>query len=76
MITFAIITFIVGKAYKQLNNRYTEFMSKLGEGDKVEKILSEAGYSDVAKAYILYRPGIEYVGISPPEDSRRLGKGK
>ncbi len=41
MITFAVITFIVGKAYKQLNNRYTEFMSKLGEGDKVEKILSE-----------------------------------
>ena len=41
MITFCIITFIVGKAYKQLNNRYTEFMSKLGEGDKVEKILSE-----------------------------------
>lgn len=41
MITFAIITFIVGKAYKQLNSRYTSFMNKLGEGDKVEKILSE-----------------------------------
>ena len=41
MITFLIITFIIGKAYKQLNTRYVEFMSKLGEGDKVEKILSE-----------------------------------
>lgn len=41
MITFLIITFIVGKAYKQLNSRYVAFMSKLGEGNKVEKILSE-----------------------------------
>ena len=40
-IVFGVITFIIGKAYKQLNNRYIEFMSKLGEGDKVEKILSE-----------------------------------
>ena len=41
MIIFLIVTFIIGKAYKQLNTRYVEFMSKLGEGDKVEKILSE-----------------------------------
>jgi len=41
MIAFIIIIFIIGKAYKQLNDRYVEFMSKLGEGDKVEKILSE-----------------------------------
>ena len=41
MIAFLIVTFIIGKAYKQLNTRYVEFMSKLGEGDKVEKILSE-----------------------------------
>ncbi len=41
MIIFLVVTFIVGKAYKQLNTRYESFMSKLGEGDKVEKILSE-----------------------------------
>lgn len=41
MVLFGVITFIIGKAYKQLNTRYVEFMSKLGEGDKVEKILSE-----------------------------------
>ncbi len=41
MIAFLVVTFIVGKAYKQLNTRYENFMSKLGEGDKVEKILSE-----------------------------------
>ena len=41
MIIFLVVTFIVGKAYKQLNTRYENFMSKLGEGDKVEKILSE-----------------------------------
>ena len=41
MIIFLAVTFIVGKAYKQLNTRYESFMSKLGEGDKVEKILSE-----------------------------------
>ena len=41
MIAFLIVTFIIGKAYKQLNTRYVDFMSKLGEGDKVEKILSE-----------------------------------
>jgi len=41
MIAFLIVTFIIGKAYKQLNSRYIEFMSKLGEGDKIEKILSE-----------------------------------
>lgn len=28
-------------AYKRLNERYISFMSKLGEGDKVEKILLE-----------------------------------
>lgn len=41
MITFLVFLFIIGKAYHQLNSRYVEFMSKLGEGDKVEKILSE-----------------------------------
>lgn len=41
MIIFLVVTFIVGKAYKQLNTRYTDFMCKLGEGNKVEKILSE-----------------------------------
>jgi len=41
MVVFLVVIFIIGKAYKQLNSRYTEFMSKLGEGDKVEKILSE-----------------------------------
>jgi len=41
MIAFLVIIFIIGKAYKQLNNRYMDFMSKLGEGNKVEKILSE-----------------------------------
>ena len=41
MIAFLIVTFIIGKAYKQLNTRYVDFMGKLGEGNKVEKILSE-----------------------------------
>ncbi len=41
MIIFLIVMFIIGKAYKQLNTRYVEFMSKLGEGNKIEKILSE-----------------------------------
>lgn len=41
MISFLVITFIIGKAYKQLNERYVEFMSKLGEGNKVEEILKE-----------------------------------
>lgn len=41
MIIFLVVILIVGKAYKQLNTRYTDFMSKLGEGDKVERILSE-----------------------------------
>ena len=41
MIIFLVVMLIIGKAYKQLNSRYLDFMSKLGEGNKVEKILSE-----------------------------------
>lgn len=41
MLIFLVVIFIIGKAYKQLNTRYVDFMSKLGEGNKVEKILSE-----------------------------------
>lgn len=41
MIIFFISNFIIGKAYKNLNYRYLDFMSKLGNGENVEKILSE-----------------------------------
>ena len=41
MIIFFVITFIIGKAYKNLNSRYLDFMSKLGNGENVQKILSE-----------------------------------
>ena len=41
MIIFLICTLIIGKSYKNLNARYLDFMSKLGNGENVEKILSE-----------------------------------
>lgn len=41
MIIFFISNVIIGKAYKNLNSRYLDFMSKLGNGENVEKILSE-----------------------------------
>lgn len=41
MIIFLICTLVVGKSYKNLNARYLDFMSKLGSGENVEKILSE-----------------------------------
>ena len=41
MIIFLICTLVVGKSYKNLNARYLDFMSKLGNGENVEKILSE-----------------------------------
>ncbi len=41
MIMFLICTLVVGKSYKNLNARYLDFMSKLGNGENVEKILSE-----------------------------------
>lgn len=41
IIFFLITNFFWGKAYKKLNERYLTFMSKLGDGDNVEKILSE-----------------------------------
>lgn len=41
MIIFFITTFIIGKSYKNLNNRYLDFMSKLGNGENVEGMLSE-----------------------------------
>lgn len=41
MIIFFITSYIIGKSYKALNKRYLEFMSKLGNGKDVEKILSE-----------------------------------
>ena len=37
--------------------------------DCVEKVLSEAGYSDVAKAYILYRKQREKSAMSTPRSS-------
>jgi len=41
IIIFGASIVILVKLYKKLNDRYVNFMSKLGEGDKVEKILSE-----------------------------------
>ena len=41
MIIFLICTLVVGRSYKNLNARYLDFMSKLGNGENVEKILSE-----------------------------------
>lgn len=41
MVIFLICTLVVGKSYKNLNARYLDFMSKLGNGENVEKILSE-----------------------------------
>lgn len=41
MIMFLICTLVVGKSYRNLNARYLDFMSKLGNGENVEKILSE-----------------------------------
>lgn len=41
MIVFLVCTLIVGKAYKNLNVRYLDFMNKLGNGENVEQILSE-----------------------------------
>lgn len=41
IIVFCVSIVILAKLYKKLNDRYVNFMSKLGEGDKVEKILSE-----------------------------------
>ena len=41
MIIFLVGLFIIGKSYKNLNSRYLEFMNKLGNGENVEKILSE-----------------------------------
>lgn len=41
MVMFFICNLIVGKAYKNLNTRYLDFMSKLGNGENVEQILSE-----------------------------------
>ena len=41
MIIFLICTLVVGNSYKNLNARYLDFMSKLGNGENVEKILSE-----------------------------------
>lgn len=41
MIIFFISNFIIGKAYKNLNYRYLDFMSRLGNGENVEKMLSE-----------------------------------
>lgn len=41
MIIFLICTLVIGKSYRNLNARYLDFMSKLGNGENVEKILSE-----------------------------------
>ena len=41
MIIFLVSFLIIGKSYKTLNSRYLDFMNKLGNGDNVEKILSE-----------------------------------
>lgn len=41
MIIFLICTLVSGKSYRNLNARYLDFMSKLGNGENVEKILSE-----------------------------------
>ena len=41
IIIFSVSIIVLIKLYKKLNDRYINFMSKLGEGDKVEKILVE-----------------------------------
>lgn len=41
IIIFSVSIIVLAKLYKKLNDRYVNFMSKLGEGDKVERILSE-----------------------------------
>lgn len=41
VIALLVTTILLIIAYRRLNTRYINFMSKLGEGDKVEKILSE-----------------------------------
>jgi len=41
IIIFSVSIIILAKLYKKLNDRYVAFMGKLGEGDKIEKILSE-----------------------------------
>lgn len=47
MIVFIVIVSVLILQYKKLNKRYIDFMGKLGEGDKVEKILSE--YLNIVK---------------------------